>query len=318
MCKKFNFLWFILISSLILIPHIVRSEYYQHLLVLSGIYILLALGLNLIIGYTGQVSLAHAAFYGIGAYTAAILSVRFDSPFWFNIFAAGFLAGLFGILLGLPTIRLAGHYLGIATLTFGIIIEQIFVNWISLTRGPMGITGVKPPRINFLNFEFSKKIHYYYLILTIILTVLLLFRRLIRYRTGRAFAAIRENEISARAMGINTTYYKVLAFTIAAVIAGVAGCFFAHYILFVSPDSFAFLESISILALTIIGGTGNILGSLIGGLFLTIMPEFLRALEEAREVIYGALLLLIIIFMPKGLSGFILGLKHRYTPNKNV
>jgi branched-chain amino acid transport system permease protein len=313
MYKQSNYLWFVLISFLILIPHIIRSEYYQHLLIISGIYILLALGLNLIIGYTGQVSLAHAAFYGIGAYTAAILSVRFDSPFWFNIFAAAFMAGLFGILLGVPTIRLAGHYLGIATLTFGIIIEQIFLNWISLTRGPMGITGIKPPRINFLNFEFSKKIHYYYLIFTIVLIVLILFRRLISYRTGRAFAAIRENEISAKAMGINTIYYKVLAFTIAAMIAGVAGCFFAHYILFVSPDSFGFLESINILALTIIGGTGNILGSLIGGLFLTIVPEFLRALQEAREVIYGALLLLIVIFMPRGLSGFILELKHRWT-----
>jgi branched-chain amino acid transport system permease protein len=282
--KKANFLWLILISILILIPHMIRSEYYQHLLIISGIYILLALGLNLIIGYTGQVSLAHAAFYGIGAYTAAILSVRFNSPFWFNVFAAGFFAGLFGMLLGLPTIRLAGHYLGIATLTFGIIIEQIFLNWISLTRGPMGITGIKPPRIDFLNFEFSKKIHYYYLIFAIVLIVLFLFRRLVSYRTGRA-----------------------------AVIAGVAGCFFAHYIFFVSPDSFAFLESINILALTIIGGTGNIWGSFIGGLFLTIIPEFLRALQEARELIYGALLLFIVIFMPKGLSGFILELKHRYT-----
>lgn len=311
--RKANFVWLILISILILIPHMIRSEYYQHLLVISGIYILLALGLNLIIGYTGQVSLAHAAFYGIGAYTAAILSVRFNSPFWFNIFAAGFFAGLFGMLLGLPTIRLAGHYLGIATLTFGIIIEQIFLNWISLTRGPMGITGIKPPRIDFLSFEFSKKIHYYYLILTIVFIVLFLFRRLVSYRTGRAFAAIRENEISAKALGINTTYYKVFAFTAAAAIAGVAGCFFAHYISFVSPDSFAFLESINILALTIIGGTGNIFGSFIGGLFLTIIPEFLRALQEAREVIYGALLLFIVIFMPKGLSGFILELNHRYT-----
>ena len=155
------------------------------------------------------------------------------------------------------------------------------------------------------------------MILTIVFIVLFLFRRLVSYRTGRAFAAIRENEISAKALGINTTYYKVFAFTAAAAIAGVAGCFFAHYISFVSPDSFAFLESINILALTIIGGTGNIFGSLIGGLFLTIIPEFLRALQEAREVIYGALLLFIVIFMPKGLSGFILELNHRYTPHKN-
>ena len=133
-------------------------------------------------------------------------------------------AGILGILLGLPTIRLAGHYLGIASLTFGIIIEQIFLNWISLTRGPMGITGIQPPRIPFLNFQFTKKSHYYYTILVITLIVLFLFRRLVAYRTGRAFAAIRENEISAKAMGIYTTYYKVLAFTIAAMIAGVAGC----------------------------------------------------------------------------------------------
>ena len=316
MVKGKNIAWIFFGVGLFFIPCIIRSEYHQHLLIISGIYVLLALGLNLIIGYTGQVSLGHAAFYGLGAYTAAILSVRFGSPFWLNLLVAPVVAGIFGILLGLPTIRLAGHYLGIASLTFGIIIEQIFLNWISLTRGPMGITGIQPPRIPFLNFQFTKKSHYYYTILVITLVVLFLFRRLVAYRTGRAFAAIRENEISAKAMGIYTTYYKVLAFTIAAMIAGVAGCFFAHYILFVSPDSFAFLESINILALTIVGGTGNILGSLVGGLFLTILPEYLRALNEARELIYGALLLLIVIFMPKGLSGFIFALRRRYRPGK--
>jgi branched-chain amino acid transport system permease protein len=316
MLKGTKILWLLFVIGLFFVPYMVRSEYHQHLLIVSGIYVLLALGLNLIIGYTGQVSLGHAAFYGLGAYTAAILSVRFGSPFWLNLFAAPVVAGIFGILLGLPTIRLAGHYLGIASLTFGIIIEQIFLNWISLTRGPMGITGISPPRISFLNFQFTRKSHYYYLILVITLVVFFLFRRLVSYRTGRAFAAIRENEISAKAMGIHTTYYKVLAFTIAAMIAGVAGCFFAHYLLFVSPDSFAFLESINILALTIIGGTGNILGSFVGGLFLTILPEYLRALNEAREVIYGAMLLLIIMFMPKGLSGFIFGLRRRYMSRK--
>jgi len=226
-------------------------------------------------------------------------------------------AGVFGVLLGLPTIRLAGHYLGIASLTFGIIIEQIFVNWISLTRGPMGITDVRPPRIGFLDFEFTEKKHYYYLILVIVIIVLFLFRRLVNYRSGRAFAAIRENEISAKAMGINTFYYKVLAFTIAAMIAGIGGCFFAHYMLFVSPDSFAFLESINILALTIIGGTGNIMGSLLGALFLTLLPEYMRVLNEAREIFYGALLLLIVIFMPKGISGLIIDLHKKYTSSRS-
>ena len=177
----------------------------------------------------------------------------------------------------------------------------------------MGITDVKPPRIGVLNFEFTEKKHYYYLILVIVLVVLFFFRRIVAYRTGRAFASIRENEISAKAMGIHTTYYKILAFTIAAMISGIAGCFYAQYMLFVSPDSFGFLESIHILALTIIGGTGNILGSLIGGLFLTLLPEYMRALQEAREVIYGAMLLLIIIFMPKGISGVLIGVMKRYT-----
>lgn len=313
MFKKIDILWAFVVIGLFFVPDLITSEYYQHLLIVSGIYVLLALGLNLIIGYTGQVSLGHAAFYGLGAYTAAILSVRYNSPFFLNLFAAAAVAGVFGVLLGLPTIRLAGHYLGITSLTFGIIVEQIFVNWISLTRGPMGITDIRPPRIGFLDFEFTEKRHYYYLILVIVLIVLFLFRRLVSYRTGRAFAAIRENEISAKAMGIHTTYYKILAFTIAAMIAGVGGCFYAQYMLFVSPDSFAFLESIHILALTIIGGTGNILGSVIGGLFLTLLPEYMRALEEAREVIYGAMLLLIIMFMPKGISGLLIDLKERYT-----
>ena len=311
MTKHKKLYWIPLLLILFIVPFVITSEYYQHLLIISGIYILLSLGLNLIIGYTGQVSLGHAAFYGLGAYTAAILSVRLGFPFWFNLFISPIVAGLFGILLGLPTIRLAGHYLGIASLAFGIIVEQIFLNWISLTRGPMGITGITPPKLPFLNFELSQKSHYYYLILVINLLVVFLFRRLVSYRTGRAFAAIRENEISAKAMGIHTVYYKVLAFTIAAMIAGIAGCFYAHYILFVSPDSFGFLESINILALTIIGGTGNIMGSLIGGLFLTILPEIMRALNEAREVIYGALLLVVVIFMPKGLSGFAFELKRK-------
>lgn len=298
--------------GLLFVPSIVTSQYWLHLLILSGVYILLTLGLNLIIGYTGQISLGHASFYGLGAYTAALLSTTCGFPFWFNLLASMVVAGVFGVLLGLPTIRLAGHYLAIASLAFGIIIEQVFVNWVGLTRGPMGINDIRPPRIDLLNFEFTEKRHYYYLILAIVLVVLLFFRRLVSYRTGRAFAAIRENEISAQAMGINTVYYKIMAFSIAGMVAGAAGCFYAHYIQFVSPDSFSFLESINIMILTIVGGTGNILGSLIGSVLLTVGLEYMRVLEGAREIVYGVLLLVIIIFMPKGISGFLYGLRDRY------
>jgi ABC-type branched-subunit amino acid transport system ATPase component/ABC-type branched-subunit amino acid transport system permease subunit len=288
------------------VPLLVRSNYLFHLLILSGIYVLLCLSLNLLMGYTGQVSLAPQSFYAIGAYTAGLLAVTFNLPFVINFAAAGFTAGIVGIILGLPAIRLGGHYLAITTLGFSIIVEIIIQNWDSVTRGFAGLTGVKPPTIPILGYRFSSKLSYYFLMLFLLLLCLYFFYRLTSSKTGRAFRAIKEDETAAQASGIHTTYYKLLAFGISSLLAGFGGAFYAQYILFVSPELGGITELINIYAMTIVGGIGTIAGSIIGAVFLTFLPEMMREVRDYRLILYGVMLVVMIIFMPGGIWSFVI------------
>jgi branched-chain amino acid transport system permease protein len=267
----------------------------------SGIYIVLALGLNIVVGQTGMLVLGYVAFYAVGAYTYAILGTAHGVNFWAALPIAVFLAGIFGIMLGAPALRLRGDYLAIVTLGFGEIIRIVLNNWDSLTGGPNGISGVPRPSTGLV--AFSSLSHFYYLVLALVVVTIFLVKRLNDSRIGRAWIAIREDEIAAEAMGVNTMMLKLLAFMLGAMLAGLAGAFYSAKMGFVSPESFNFLESVIILCMVVLGGMGSIAGVVVGALVLYLLPEALRDLQQYRMLIFGAAMVTIMVFRPQGILG---------------
>lgn len=290
-----------LIALAAVLPLVIASDYIVRILIMSGIFIILTLSLNLVTGYTGQFCLGWAAFYGIGAYTSALLVMKAGLSFWLAMPLAGVMSALFGIVLGIPTLRLKDIYLAITTLGFGEIIRLIMLNWTDLTRGSMGLPGIPAPSI--FAYEFSSNLPYYYLILFLVLFTVFSVRRIIDSRVGRALIAIREDDLAAKSMGIDITGYKVLAFAVGAFFAGIAGSFYAHYASFIDPHSFAFTESIAILAMVVLGGMGSIWGSILGAVVLTIAPEALRELSDYRMIIFGAIMMVVMLVRPQGMMG---------------
>ncbi|HHY92324.1 MAG TPA: branched-chain amino acid ABC transporter permease [Firmicutes bacterium] len=268
------------------------NAYIQQVLVLSGINVILSLGLNLVSGFTGQLSLGHAAFMGIGAYTAALLT-KAGQPFLPALVAGGLLAAAAGAVIGVPTLRLRGDYLAIATLGFGEILRVLAINQ-KFTGGPVGLRAI--PGYTTLPL----------VLVCVALTYLSLWR-LLRSRLGRAFIAVREDELAADAMGIDTTRTKILAFALGAFYAGVAGGLYAHYIRYVNPNNFGFMRSIEILSMVVLGGMGSLPGAALGAVVMSILPELLRSVSPAvaqyRQLIYGALLVVGMIWFPRGLAG---------------
>jgi len=267
----------------------------------AAIYIILALGLNIVVGQTGLLVLGYVAFYAVGAYTYAILSVGHGVNFWAALPVAAFIAGIFGIMLGAPTLRLRGDYLAIVTLGFGEITRIVLNNWDSLTGGPNGISGVPRPGIGPLSFHSMTA--YYFLVLAMLVLTVFVVRRLNDSRIGRAWIAIREDETAAEAMGVNTTGLKLLAFALGAVLAGLAGVFYVAKMGFVSPESFNFLESIIILCMVVLGGMGSIPGVILGAVILYLLPEALREFQQFRMLVFGGSLVAIMVFRPQGLIG---------------
>jgi branched-chain amino acid transport system permease protein len=276
------------------------AAYVLHLAILAGIYIILTVSINLIIGYAGQVSLGHAAFYGIGAYASALVSLHWHLPFPAAALTAMLVAGLCGLALGLPTLRLKEDYLAIVTLGFGVIVDLVFLN-LEFTGGPDGLPGIPPP--SFWGLDFRPPWLYLILVVVIVILVLIATYRLVDSYHGRALRAIRDHEITAQVMGINTPAYKVIVFTLAAALAGLAGSLYAHYITFINPETFGLHTSILILAMVVLGGMGSIVGSVLGAVILTILPEMLRQAHAYQELIYGGLLMLLLIWRPEGLLG---------------
>ncbi len=265
------------------------NDYIFTNVVLIGINIILALGLNLITGFTGQFSLGHAGFMSIGAYICAIVTAKLGLPFAIGIILAAISAAVIGFLIGLPTLRLKGDYLAIATLGFGEIIKNIFFN-IDYVGGASGFNDI-PFYTNWTWLYFS-----------VVLTVVVV-NNFIKSYAGRACIAIREDETAAEAMGVNTTNYKILAFVIGAFFAGIAGALYANYICLLKPDSFGFLKSIDILVIVVFGGMGSITGSIFGAIALTVISAFLQSFPELRMVIYSLILFFIMIYRPQGLMG---------------
>lgn len=268
----------------------ILNPYYAQILVFIGINIILTIGLNLINGFTGQFSLGHAGFMAIGAYVSAFLTAKMHMPnFFLALMIGGLAAAFMGLVIGLPTLRLKGDYLAIATLGFGEIIRVCILN-IKEVGAATGLIGI-PKHTDLFN--------------VLLITVLVIFitRNFINSTHGRACISVREDEIAAEAMGINTTKYKVIAFTMGAFFAGIAGALFAHYLMYINPASFTFMKSVEILVMVTLGGLGSITGSVVAAIALTILSEALRAVGELRMIIYSALLIVLMLFRPQGMLG---------------
>ena len=283
----------------------VQGQYMGRVLVLMAINAILGSSINLLAGFSGQISLAHAAFYGLGAYTTAILTQKVGMSFWVALPASFLIAAAFGVLLGIPTLKLKGHYLTIATLAFNMIIYLLIKNWDSLTNGTVGMFGIPVPTIFEVALNTPNKMLPFVIIICTLIVAFIV--SLLRSSYGRAFAAIKVDEISAEVSGVSTYYYKVLLFAISSGIAGMAGCLYASYNQFITPESFTLNASIKILTICVVGGIGTIIGPLVGTGFISLVSEYFRNFADLEQVIYGAMLVIVIVLMPKGIYPTVLG-----------
>lgn len=290
-----------LVAALLVGLPFFSSAYINYLLTLSAVYVIAALGLNILFGFTGLISIANASFLGIGAYTAAILMIRLPViPYPLVILASGLVAALFGFAIGVPALRLSGHYLAMVTMGFAFVMDEVFLHWKSVTNGALGI---QVPKIKVLDFVFSGDKSKYFLVLSLAVAMVVLAVNLLKTRTGRAFVAIRDHEIAAETMGINLVLYKTLSFAVSAFFGGVAGALYAPVVSYIDPSSFNFLTSTLLLEMVIVGGTGSILGSVLGPVLLTFLPEAVgKNYQLYLILIQGVVLMLVLIFMPLGVS----------------
>lgn len=284
---------FLFVTLIFLLPLIGLSEYVMRVIVICGLYIMLAASLNLLSGVTGQVSVGHIAFYGIGAYTSALAAMRLSLPYIVCFLLAIVVSAIMGLVIGLPSLRLTGAYLAVITLGFGEVVRIIMLNWMELTRGPMGLVNVPAPELFGISFDNSKK--YFYLIFFSCIVTLLFLRNIIGGKYGRNLFAIKYDEMAAASMGINVYKNKVIAFVISAAIAGAAGSLYAHLMMFLDPSSFVGDESIVVLSMVVLGGMGNMWGAVAAAVLLTALPELLRSFAVYRMLVYGILLVTIML-----------------------
>lgn len=291
-------------------------SYILYLVCLALIYAIVALGLNLLIGFAGQVSLGHAGFLAIGAYASALLTQRLGWPFILALPTAGLVTGAVGFLLGLPALRLSGPYLALVTLGFGLAIPQLALWRGDLTGGAGGLRELPPAAL--LGLELRSEQTFYYLALAVISLLTLLAYNLVNSHTGRAFVAIRDSEIAAQAMGVDLVRYKTMVFAVSAFYAGIAGSLYAHLIRFISPESFTVFLSVEFLTMIVVGGLGSVPGSIVGALFLTALPELFSRLPLLKDfknlfiVVFGAILILTMLYFPRGLAGAWSGRRWRF------
>jgi branched-chain amino acid transport system permease protein len=283
-------------------------DYLIHLFILVGIYGILSLSLNLVVGYTGLLSVTHAAFYGLGAYMAAIFLVDFGLNFFLALLVSIIVTAFVGLLIGLVMSRFKDDFYALVSFGFNIIVWSTFLNWQSVTRGPLGIPGIDRPSI--FGLDLTGNLSFLVLVLVCLLVVFLLCHWLVRSSYGRALKAIREDEKALQVFGYRTTHYKLLVFVIAAALAAIAGALFASYITFIDPSSFSLNESIFLLAIVILGGLASLRGALLGALVLVLLPEALRFVgfppelaAQMRQVVYGLVLVILMLYRPQGLIG---------------
>lgn len=301
-----HFLIALMAFVLLAIAPLGLGGYETNVLMMVLFYVILAVGLDLVTGYAGQFSFATGAFYGLGAYTAAILTRDMNTSLWINLPAGAIVAGLFGLLLGIPALRLKGHFLAIVTIAFQTIVYLVISQWTSFTGGQVGLTMANAGPVSIFGvklFEFGTVQSYYWLTLGVTAFCLLVAWRLVSSRLGREWIAVRDDETLASAVGLDTTRGKLTAFTAYAALAGLAGVVTAHSLRGVTPDDFTIWVSATVVAMMVIGGRGTFVGPIIGAVFLGTMPEFLGKFAEYKLLIYGVLLVLAITLVPEGVVG---------------
>ncbi len=283
-------------------------EYFLHILILINIYIIIALSLNLIAGYTGLLSLAHAAFYGIGAYAMALMWLYLGTGFWVNIWIGILCSAFLGVVIAYPSLRVYDDYFAIATFGFQMIVFSIFNNWVDFTKGPMGIPGISSPEL--FGYSINSHIGYFFLSLSFVMITYWLIKRLVDSPFGLVLKGIREDEVFTRAAGKPVTKYKIWVFVIGGALASIAGALYAVYISYIDPTSFTINESIFMISIVIIGGMASLNGSILGAVVLVILPEALRFIglpnsvaANLRQIFYGLLLVLFMMYRPKGFIG---------------
>jgi branched-chain amino acid transport system permease protein len=307
-----------LLIVMIVLPFFVSSPYILRILTVALMYIMIATSLNFLTGFLGMMTLGHAAFWGIGSYTAAIITTRLPIGMGVGMICAALVCGIVSFLLGLAVLKLKSYYLTVTTLGFCEIVRLIEMNWMPVTRGPLGIPGIPYPNIFGIDLS-SHKATYYVILVLAVLSIFIVYS-LIHSRIGIGIIACREDDLAASAMGINVFKYRVMVFVISAMMVGVAGAFYAHYITFIDPSSFTTAASIDMLVMTIFGGLGSIPGTILGATILTVLPETMRILAEYRTLIYGILIVVLMLVKPSGLLGNInfKYLKQRYEQSKNI
>ncbi len=294
----------VLLAVVFLFPFLDRNPYHIDVMVTAGIFMMLALGLNVIVGYAGILNLGFAALYAVGAYTYALANLHWHIPFWPGLVISGLMAAIFGMLLAFPALRLGGDYLAIVTLGAGEIVRIALNNLDPITGGPNGLLGIKHPTLAFIHYDFSVKSEpYYFLIYALLAFTVFILRRLESSYFGRAWVAMREDETAASCMGVNLMWAKLSAFGIGGFFAGLAGCVFAAKQGTVSPDSFDFVVSVMVLAMVVLGGLGNISGVLLGALILSLLPEFLRGFDIYRMLLFGVAMIVMMLVRPQGIFG---------------
>ena len=307
----------ILLSAVLVaaVGFFVSGSYPLQVMTFIGINSLLAISLNMLMGYAGQISLGHAAFFGIGAYTTAVLTATYGLSPWLSLPCAVGLALLVAFLIGFPTLKLSGYYLGMGTLGFGMIAFILFREWDEVTGGASGFVGI--PSLVLGSVDFSSGRAAFYLVWAVVLGTVLLCRRIVDSRIGRALRSIHDHEKASQAVGIDTMAMKLIIFVFSAGIAALAGFLYAHHVSFISPGTFDFLTSVRIVTMVVIGGMASIWGALLGASLLTLLPEWLHAFSDFEMVVYGLILMGIMIFLPQGLTRGVLDMVEHATKKRN-
>ncbi|MFQ5519940.1 MAG: branched-chain amino acid ABC transporter permease [Candidatus Methylomirabilia bacterium] len=319
MTRWLSWAWLLFLMSL---PLWMENQYYLHILINTGIFAIAAMSLNLLLGYTGQLSLGHVAFFGIGAYTSALIALGFDLeiplgggtqrfvfpplPVWVAFLSGIVTAGFFGWLIGKLSFRVRGAYFVIVTISFAEVVKLVALNWQDLTEGPMALNNIPPFTLmipGVWELTFYRKTPNYYLVLFVCIVSYIIVRRLVHSRAGRAFVALRENEPLAESVGVDVTRFLVLAAVVSAAMGGAAGGLYSHYIKIVDPDIFLFIYTVTMVIMVITGGKGTLAGPIVGALMFGILPELLREVAgpEVQWILYGVIMILIVLFLPEGI-----------------
>lgn len=286
---------------LMLAPTLLPNNYYLTILILGCLHAMNAVGLCLLVGHAGQISLGHAGFYGLGAYTTSYLSTTVGLSVGLSMLVGVGLTAIVAVLVGLPSLKLKGHYLAMATLGFGIILSILFTETVDITGGPSGFVGI--PRLSLFGWELRKDVTLFRLVAVILCLFVWLSFNLLHSRVGRALRALHTSERAAEAMGVDIANYKLLVFVLSAAFSGFAGVLYAHYLTFIAPSSFGFMFSVELIVMVVLGGMISVPGAIVGAFFITVLPEFLRAFENIEVLLFGAILVLCMMFLPDGMAG---------------